>query len=86
MRQVQNLPGPQGEKMRRWICAGAAEVTPDKQGRILIPMALRKYAGLQKDVIIAGTGRKAEIWDAERWEMQNSFNPLDSELLNTLVL
>lgn len=87
LRQVKDLKGPQGEKLRRWICSGAAEVTPDKQGRILIPQALRRYAELEKDIIVAGTGRKAEIWDRDRWlETVEDFDPTACTELNELTL
>ena len=48
-----------------------AEVEPDKQGRILIPEHLRKYAGLEKEITIAGVSSRAEIWDTARWEANN---------------
>ena len=51
--------------------AGAAEAEPDKQGRVLLPAHLREYAGLDRDVTIAGVSNRAEIWDSERWEKQN---------------
>lgn len=87
LRQVKDLKGPQGEKLRRWICSGAAEVTPDKQGRVLIPAALREYAGLDKDVVVLGAGRKAEIWSSERWrEMDEAFDPTCAPQLEELCL
>jgi MraZ protein len=52
----------------RFFISGATEVTLDKQGRILVPPYLRAYAGLNKDVVLAGVGRKFEIWDMERFE------------------
>jgi MraZ protein len=52
----------------RFFISGATEVSMDKQGRILVPPYLRTYAGLNKDVILAGVGRKFEIWDMERFE------------------
>ena len=52
----------------RFFISGATEVSMDKQGRILVPPYLRSYAGLNKDVILAGVGRKCEIWDMERFE------------------
>jgi len=85
--QIQDLKGPQGEKIRRWICSGAAEVTPDKQGRILIPQSLRTYAGIQKDVVIAGAGRKAEIWDYNLWKQsEEAFDPAGCGILADLCL
>lgn len=82
MRQIKDIPGVKGDKVRRWICSGAAEVTPDKQGRILIPQALRRYAELEKDVVVAGTGRKAEIWNSQLW-LENNME-LDDETLDVL--
>ena len=40
----------------------------DKQGRTLIPAVLRKYAMLDKEVVFIGMGKRAEIWDKDRWE------------------
>ena len=54
--------------IQRFIFSSAAEVEPDKQGRIVIPANLRSYAGLQKDVVIIGASVRAEIWSRENWE------------------
>ena len=59
-------------KFSIFFFAGAATCELDKQGRILIPAVLREYAGLKKDVVLAGVYNKVEIWDKERWdESQN---------------
>lgn len=52
----------------RLMLAGAMDVTLDKQGRIILPEYLRGYAGLKKNVVIAGLYNRLEIWDAEAWE------------------
>ncbi len=54
--------------LQRFLFAGATQVQPDKQGRILIPQNLRQYAGLQKDLVIVGASNRAEIWDQDQWE------------------
>lgn len=51
----------------RLMLAGAADCNIDSQGRILIPDYLRKYAGLEKEVVIAGLYNRAEIWDEKSW-------------------
>jgi MraZ protein len=52
----------------RLMLAGAMDVVPDKQGRIVLPDYLRKYAGITKNVVIAGLYNRLEIWDEEKWE------------------
>jgi MraZ protein len=47
--------------------AGAAEVTPDRQGRITIPPALRSYAELRDTVVVTGFLDHIEVWNAEKW-------------------
>ncbi|HAI74242.1 MAG TPA: cell division/cell wall cluster transcriptional repressor MraZ [Candidatus Moranbacteria bacterium] len=51
----------------RLMLAGATDVETDKQGRILIPDYLKEYAGLDKNVVIAGIYNRLEIWDELKW-------------------
>lgn len=70
------LPSAQAKDLKRFWFSSAAELMPDKQGRVLIPQALRDYAHLDKDVMIIGTGSIVEIWDLDRW---NNYNKAVSE-------
>ena len=51
----------------RLMLAGATDVEIDKQGRVLIPDYLKEYAGLDRNVIIAGIYNRLEIWDELKW-------------------
>jgi MraZ protein len=51
----------------RAFFTGAVEFTPDKQGRVAVPPSLREFAGLTRDVIVAGMYSRIEIWDADRF-------------------
>ena len=42
----------------------------DAAGRILVPPALRRYAGLEKRVVLVGQGLKLELWDEVKWQAQ----------------
>jgi len=57
----------QERAFKRALLSGAHEVSPDFQGRILIPQTLKNYAGIKNDTIIIGVGNKLEIWDHSRW-------------------
>ena len=52
----------------RKFMAYACEVTPDQQGRVVIPQVLREYAALGSEVVVNGRRDRAEIWAKERWE------------------
>jgi MraZ protein len=52
----------------RLMMAGATDVEIDGQGRILIPDYLRKYAGLKKEVVVAGLYNRIEVWDHDAWQ------------------
>ncbi len=56
----------------RLMLAGASDVEVDSQGRILIPDYLRKYAGLKKEVVVAGLYNRVEIWDEAAWNTYKS--------------
>ncbi|ADH92399.1 transcriptional regulator MraZ [Arcanobacterium haemolyticum] len=51
----------------RVFLSGANDQVPDKQGRITLPVALRSYAGLDRELAVIGSGDHVEIWDAEAW-------------------
>lgn len=51
----------------RLMLAGAYDVELDKQGRMMVPEYLRKFAGLTKKVVIAGLYNRIEIWNEESW-------------------
>ena len=46
----------------------AVRCPPDKQGRILIPPAMRGNAALDREVVLNGALDRFEIWSRERWE------------------
>jgi len=49
----------------RLIIANAVEVSPDKQGRILVPAALQEAADLSGTVLLSGNLDRVELWDPE---------------------
>ena len=52
----------------RLMLAGAMDARVDKQGRIIIPDYLRKYAGMKKKIVVSGLYNRLEIWDENSWE------------------
>ena len=52
----------------RVFFASAHDEAPDSQGRITIPMHLREYAGLDRDLVVIGASTRVEIWDRQAWD------------------
>ncbi|MCD8242106.1 MAG: division/cell wall cluster transcriptional repressor MraZ, partial [Lachnospiraceae bacterium] len=62
----------------RFLIAGACTCELDKQGRILLPVTLREFAGVEKDVLLAGMLDHIEIWNEERWKQNADFSDMDT--------
>ncbi len=69
-KRLENLPSGQidARGFARIIFSGAADVTLDSLGRILIPDYLKEYASLRKNVAILGLSNRIEIWDEKMWQ------------------
>lgn len=74
--KIRTLPMMQKEvkEFMRFFFSSASECELDKQGRILIPPALRERAAINKAVLLVGIINKIEIWDSAVWEARNSQN------------
>lgn len=69
-KKLQELPASKidARGFARIMLSGASDVALDKLGRILLPVYLKKYAGLKKEVSILGLSNRIEIWDNRKWE------------------
>ena len=72
------ISNPQARKLSRFFLVGASDVTVDKQGRITLPMQLREFAGITKDVLLAGVGNHLEIWNPDRYNELNPYEGFNS--------
>jgi MraZ protein len=46
----------------------AFELELDAQGRIVVPVKLRQYAGLNGEAVVVGARERFEIWSAVSWQ------------------
>ena len=71
----------------RFFFSGASEMEIDRQGRTLIPINLREYASIDKDLIIIGVGSRIEIWSAANWgkytrEAESSYEEIAESMVD----
>ena len=80
------LTSKQARDYLRVFLSGAHAETPDKQSRVVIPAALREYAGLDRELAVIGAGSRAEIWDAAAWQkyleaQEAAFSDIEEEVI-----
>ncbi len=87
--QVPNT-GPRMRDYQRLLYSAADDPVPDKQGRVVVNLELRRYAGLERDCVAVGSNTHFEIWDSESWrrfldDREPLFARMDSEVVPGLV-
>ena len=63
------------KRIARKVFSKTTYVTPDAQGRVIIPAKLCELAELNKNAVVIGAGTHAEIWSEENWDaMEDELN------------
>jgi len=76
---------PSNVKLEKFISAFGAVVTPDPQGRIVLPNRIRTKAKLFGDVVILEKKDRFEVWNEQILDGDLDENPLDLEDRTHLV-
>lgn len=63
---------PMAGNLRRFVIGNASECEMDGQGRLLLPEMLRKFASLEKKIVLLGQLNKFEIWNEDAWAEKES--------------
>lgn len=72
----------------RYLLTSATEVEMDASGRILLPANTRDKLNGEKKAVIAGAGKKFEIWREQDWRREHGLGEerlRDPEVLQELV-
>ena len=71
--QAANLPTylAKNRKILRMTFGSTYQVDTDRQGRVLLPSPLRRYAQINEDVVIVGMGNFVEVWSKGLWEEES---------------
>ncbi|OGD42245.1 cell division/cell wall cluster transcriptional repressor MraZ [Candidatus Azambacteria bacterium RIFCSPLOWO2_02_FULL_42_10] len=67
--KMNNLPlgYKKARDFKRFMLSGAIEIEIDEVGRILISDSLKKYAKLEKSIVIIGVQDRIEVWGENVW-------------------
>ncbi len=83
LRQVNPYDSRENRMVRKALIAGAIYAEFDSAGRLNLPKNLMDYAGLDKEIVLAGDIDKIEIWDKSKYD--KLFDSLTSEKLSGMA-
>ncbi|MFU8805146.1 MAG: division/cell wall cluster transcriptional repressor MraZ [Bradymonadaceae bacterium] len=68
--KIRGLPqfNPHVQQLKRVYIAGAVECSIDSHGRLLVPQAMRDFAGLDRECVWVGQLDTVELWARGRWQ------------------
>ncbi len=66
--KIFELPADKAMALQYTFTATAVEVTPNASGRVMLPQALREFAGIEGDALVIGMNNRIEIWSGKRFE------------------
>jgi MraZ protein len=80
---IKLLPRKTSEEALRFLIGNSIEVSPDGQGRIVLPGTMLQFASITKGTVIIGCGDYAEIWAEESYD--NNQEEQDMEALRAAL-
>lgn len=66
--KILELPANLSRALQYTFNGSAQNVTPNAQGRVLIPQSLRKYAAIEEDALVIGMNNRIEIWNKQKFD------------------
>jgi MraZ protein len=58
------------EKALRYLHRNAAQLSPDSQGRIVLPSSLLQYAEIEKEAVVVGCSDYCEMWSLKNYRAE----------------
>ena len=84
--QTQPFGGGRLRKMQRLFFANVHPTPLDSSGRVLLPEKLRRYAEIEREVVMVGCAERGEIWGRGQWEQFESESDGDFDELDVVLV
>jgi MraZ protein len=63
-----NPSSPKARELKRFFFNSSFDTELDSANRLMIPPPLMRYADLDKDVVVTGSGECIEVWDRKAYD------------------
>lgn len=85
--KIMELPANKAMALQYTFTATAVEVSPNAQGRVIIPLALREFADIEAEAVVIGMNNRIEIWNKATFDgFVESQQAVVAEAMNLLKL
>jgi MraZ protein len=84
--QTQPFGGEELRKMQRLFFSNTHTCELDASGRLLLPEKLRRFAKIEREVVMIGVAERVEIWDRKQWEKFEAENEGDFDELDVVLI
>lgn len=66
--EILKLPANLSRALQYTFSGTAQMVSPNAQGRVLIPQSLRQFAQIENEALVIGMNNRIEIWNNDKFE------------------
>ena len=74
---INGFPDSEVSEIKEFLFSKSVQVSPDSNGRIVLPPPILEYASINRDVVIIGVGNHIQIWSAALWQEEEKNRDLD---------
>ena len=67
---------PERAHIERKLLPSAFDTRVDTAGRVMVPPLLIGHAGIRKDALVVGVGKRLEVWEPETWATYDASHEL----------
>ena len=57
---------------RRFLFSSAMNLTPNKEGQIALSPQLKRFAGIEQEIMLVGVHHYIEIWNEKAWNLEHN--------------
>lgn len=75
--KLEAFPDSEVTGIKQALFSLAAQVSPDTNGRVVLLPHMLTYAGIEKNVVIVGSGSHLQIWSEEYWAKETANRDMD---------
>ena len=76
--KINQFPDSEVSEIKEFLFSKMIDVTPDSNGRVVLPPGILEYAQIQRNAVIVGSGNYLQIWSDTLWQKEEAERNMDA--------